>query len=630
MRRRRSGSTPYGLAVLLLGTLPASCGDDSGGSDAGGDADVPVDADAPREADVPRDGDAADRGPDDARPDGDGGPCVDVDRDGACRPDDCDDESAAVHPGADEVCGNAFDDDCDGVADEDCLAGTNAYYVDRDSLGGPCSDSNPGSLTAPWCTLEKANATLAAGDTAYLRAGTYAGETIAPARSGTSNAARVTYAAYEGETATFTAGVYCVRLQSRDYVTIRGLRFRDCERNLYLEASSHNNVAYCEFDNPAGPVTWAGSRIYGGSRDNRIHDCVFSRYGMETESGGAYDDTACVLDIGNDDEIDESHGNLVLRNTFFHGGHHVLGVYSDRNVVRGNTFHNEEWYACHRAVSGGLCGNRSVILNTSFPEANVRNLLEDNAIAFSGLPPDDNSSSGLDARTRRNVIRRNVFYHNDSSGLTLSADGGNGNDPSGNHVYANVFFHNGYPLGDDWAPLQSGLLLARWVDDAEHNPMTRVAIRNNVFHGNQTYAVFYYYVDEAEQSVADNWLEEGDPGFVDLDGTADPFDFGVFDFHLRPDSPCIDRGGFLTRTVNDGTDATVLVVEDAGYFTDGGGLVEGDMLQLEGQTLAVTIAAVDDVAGTLTVDTPLTWTAGTGVALPYAGARPDQGAYESF
>ena len=172
-------------------------------------------------------------------------------------------------------------------------------------------------------------------------------------------------------------------------------------------------------------------------------------------------------------------------------------------------------------------------------------------------------------------------------------------------------------------------MLARWVDDAGHNPMTGVAIRNNVFHANQVHAIYYYYVDEAEQVVADNWEEAGDPGFSDLSGTPDPFDFGVFDFHLRPDSPCIDGGGFLTRATNAGTDAVVLALEDVGYFTDGEGLVAGDRLQLEGQTATAMITAIDEGAGTVTIDAPLTWAAGTGVSLPYFGARPDQGAFES-
>lgn len=607
------------MALFLVLAAVAACGDDS--TDApldggGGDGDADADADADGDADADADGDADECAE----------PFVDVDGDGACRPIDCDDESAAVHPGRDETCGNALDDDCDGQVDQGCLAGTNSYYVDGASIGGPCSDANPGTLEAPWCTVSRANEALAPGDTVYLRAGQYAGQTIEPARSGDSDEARITYAGYEGEIAILTQSVYCVRLQDRSYVSILDLRFVDCERNLYLSGSSHVNVGHCSFDNPAGPVTWAGSRIYDRSQYNRIYRSTFSRYGMETDSGGAWDDGSCVLDIGNDNEIDESDHNLVVDSTFFHGGHHVLGVYSNDNVVRGNTFHNEEWYACHR--DGGLCGNRDVILNSSFPDANVRNVIEDNHIVFSGLPADNDSSSGLSLRTQHNIVRRNTFYYCDSAGVALSNDGGNTNDASDNHIYGNVFFHNGYPLFDEWDPTKSGMMLARWVDDAEHNAMLDVAIKNNVFFENQLYGIYFYYVDRAEQAVSDNWEEEGDPGFVSVSGVADPIDFDVFDFHLQETSPCIDNGGFLTRTTAAGSDATTIAVEDAGYFSDGKGLVEGDLVQLEGQPVALLVTAVDVQANTLTIASPASWEAGIGVSLPYFGAAPDQGVHE--
>jgi hypothetical protein len=44
----------------------------------------------------------------------------DKDGDGVRWCNDCRDDNAAVHPGAAEICGNAIDDDCNGIPDDDC------------------------------------------------------------------------------------------------------------------------------------------------------------------------------------------------------------------------------------------------------------------------------------------------------------------------------------------------------------------------------------------------------------------------------------------------------------------------------------------------------------------------------
>jgi hypothetical protein len=549
--------------------------------------------------------------------------CVDIDRDGHCSNVDCDDQDPDVHPEASEICGNALDDNCEGGVDEACITGT-VYYVDKDSIGGTCSDDGPGSLTEPWCTVDKANNTLTAGEAVFIREGTYE-ETIRPVNSGASDADRIFFTAYEDENVTFTQSVYCVLLESVSYISITAIRFFNCERNLYMRGASHNNVTGCEFDTPAGPVTWAGSLITDDSTYNRITHSVFSRYGAEGEE---QQDSGIVLDIGSDNRVDNSDHNLVMNNTFSYGGHHILGIYANYNVVRGNTFHNEEWYPCHRDEVGGLCGNRDVILNASEPDVNIRNVIDDNYIVFAGVPPDQDSATGLSLRTQYNIVRRNIFYHCDSAGVTLSNDGGNHNNSSNNYIYNNVLYHNGYTLVDDWHVAHSGLLLARWVDDGEHNPMTGVAIKNNILYENQEHGIYYYYVDETEQSVEGNFDEAGDPGFVDIMGDPAPSDFSTFDFHLSPESPCIDNGVFLTATANSGDNSAQMQVENANYFTDGFSIVAGDWIQLEGQDTPVQIVQVDYDANTLTLESAHTWNEGIGVSLPYAGTRPDQGRFE--
>ncbi|HEY84627.1 MAG TPA: DUF1565 domain-containing protein [Chloroflexi bacterium] len=68
------------------------------------------------------------------------------------------------------------------------------------------SDSNPGTKAQPWQTIQKAANTLAAGDTVYIRAGTYA-EQVTPLNSGSAGS-YITYAAYSGETAPINGGGY--------------------------------------------------------------------------------------------------------------------------------------------------------------------------------------------------------------------------------------------------------------------------------------------------------------------------------------------------------------------------------------------------------------------------------------
>lgn len=125
---------------------------------------------------------------------------------------------------------------------------------------------------------------------------------------------------------------------------------------------------------------------------------------------------------------------------------------------------------------------------------------------------------------------------------------------------------------------------------------------------------------------ADAHAIEADPRFVDVPpnpvGTPDQFDF-----HVQPDSPCIDAGAFLTTTRTAGS-GTSIEVHDAAYFSDGYGIAEGDLIQLDGQAQTARITSVDRDADIIAVDTALTWSAGLGVALPYQGSAPDIGAFE--
>ena len=171
------------------------------------------------------------------------------------------------------------------------VAESATYYVDKDSTHGTCADSNNGTLGEPWCTIDKANATLQSGDIVFICAGTYTTSFIQPQNSGSSQDARITYKNYNGEKVTLQGTTYGVLLRNVSFITVEGITFKDCGRNIYIDNSSQNHIGYCIFDNPGGPVTWAGSRLYNSSTYNRIYNCTFSKYGKESYYSGSYQDS---------------------------------------------------------------------------------------------------------------------------------------------------------------------------------------------------------------------------------------------------------------------------------------------------------------------------------------------------
>ncbi len=60
---------------------------------------------------------------------------VDADADGFVDSEDCDDSDPAVNPDADEICGDAIDNDCSGDADGTDAIDTTEWFVDDDSDG---------------------------------------------------------------------------------------------------------------------------------------------------------------------------------------------------------------------------------------------------------------------------------------------------------------------------------------------------------------------------------------------------------------------------------------------------------------------------------------------------------------
>ena len=110
-------------------------------------------------------------------------------------------------------------------------------------------------------------------------------------------------------------------------------------------------------------------------------------------------------------------------------------------------------------------------------------------------------------------------------------------------------------------------------------------------------------------------------------------DVALDDFTLKPGSPCIAGGDFLTYTTTGGSNSTVLEVNDARYFFDGFGIIDqgtgmqvpGDLIKV-GDNFPVYIESVNYETNTIILSQGLTWNNGDMVSYPYSGAKPSMGA----
>jgi len=505
------------------------------------------------------------------------------------------------------------------------------------------------------CSLATANASAAPGDTIYLRGGTYS-TTLAPRQSGTA-AAGITFQSAGGEVAALRGVAVAIDLQSRSYLTIDGLAADTVDYWLRLKSSDHICVFNCTFTNLRSNTqpNWPdGLLISESSHHNWVKNCSAGGVGYAlTDCSGPCAIGGMFLgdwEIG--PPYDASSFNLIENNTFYHGGHHVLEINSPSNIIRNNYFHNENWTGtCAHPETNGMCADRNIIIEDNVGNFAIRNVIEGNIIAYGGVPADGNTSTGMSIRTQSNIVRNNLFYDNDGPGISLYEGSGQSYSADHTHIFANVFFHNGYTAvamtGSD-ARYNSGLLFDH-TSGTSGAPIANVVIKNNLFWDDNGSSLSFYYTDPASEELAGNFYQTAysrgasgngpvdlpagnlksasDPLFTNISGAPDVSNPNQFDFHLQAASPAIDQGVFLTTTSTAGT-GTVIPVVDASYFIDGFGIIGGDLIQLQGQTQVAHIVSVDYATNAITVDAPLIWSAGLGVGLPYTGSRPDIGAFE--
>jgi len=487
------------------------------------------------------------------------------------------------------------------------------YYVDKasgdDSLSGECANLS-GDDCGPWKTIGKANKILTAGDTVFLKAGTYQ-ETIAPDRSGSAGE-YITFTNYNNDKVVITGVENGAVLNYRSYIILDGLTIKNIAgRWVYMEPdSTHNVIQNCEFDQ-AG--SYQGLRMRNGADYNKILNNTFAG--------------AC----GPDDTISIFGGsyNLIEGNYFFYSSHQAIDIQSRytttiKNIIRNNIFQNKY----HSNISFYPSADYTFVESNTFLDGGEE--YKNNTCASETYSNRINHN-GIQLGSAYCIIRKNVFINN-GSGVSISTKTAETQEGKDNRIYNNTFNKN-------YAGIYSN----------DTDPVYDNIIKNNILYGNRTYEVYRFLTGSPNDNYFTNNNITGAPTTISWNGSSrtisymetnyesqwdnniaiDPqfVDESGRDLHLKSTSPMIDTGVWLT-TITASGNGTIISVDDAGYFMDGWGLIEGDTIQLEGKSQTLKVIKVDYTKNTITIDKIISTYSGQGVSLAYKGSSPDIGAYE--
>jgi len=532
----------------------------------------------------------------------------------------------------------------------------NEYYISPDGRF-----ENAGTEDAPW-SLAKANSDLLPGETAILIDGTYTVTPIAPAHSGEAGA-YIVYRAKNKHRAVFqhindmpdAHGPVAVFVNNRSYISVEGIKVTGVKRWIIGVKSHHISIDNNYFMNGSG---WINCRF------DEIGD------GMSITNNYFHGGTDLL-------SLDGGSGHLVEGNFFgdaSHTGLVLLGV--QNSVVRSNTLTNRQWrcmevesqrhepfrlskynliennyFDFSPARSIQYAGNNSIIRRNIFrhslsgmvwsnylgraktPEAwhNEHNRFYNNVVAECGSNDivlkliEENKTKGIDVAEN---VSSNGFGMAYLTNLFKPSVKGYTNVAYGDNVVVNNIFYLNANVRHKKASAN-----AQIVFDWNATPEFGRVFNNNIYSGEVEAEAFYFTdaglwnpshksnatIQEFEQQYAE-WAQHNldiQPQFVNPE---------IGNYQLKAESICIDKGMALTQTVSAGQ-GKVIPVRDALYFTNGYGLVDGDVIRINSQRL--TIVSIDYDSNKITVSSELSWEKGGEVFLNYEGEAPDLGAFES-
>lgn len=165
---------------------------------------------------------------------------------------------------------------------------SHTFYVDIKNQNS--SDTNSGSLTYPWKTIQHAADNLMPGDTVFIREGTYH-ECIITHRSGNSTDGYITFSAYPRETPVID-GTDVTESNTgftimHSYINIKGLEIKNWINGIWMERIDNIIISDCEVHQVVYGIGAAD-----GTHDFRLENVIihhFDLYGFDASPSGGQD-----------------------------------------------------------------------------------------------------------------------------------------------------------------------------------------------------------------------------------------------------------------------------------------------------------------------------------------------------
>lgn len=480
-------------------------------------------------------------------------------------------------------------------------AASTEYYVATDG-----SDSNPGTIRAPWKTLQHAADEADPGSMIYVREGVY-NQKLKITRSGTASQGPITFTNYGSEKAIIDgAGLSVngieglIEIKDVNYITIQGLEIRNyttTSRNavpvgIYVQGSGgFINLTNNKIHDIKSTVTPTGSdllgrdahgiAVYGTKAPESLHDITI--HGNELYNLVLGSSETLVLNGNVDkfavtDNLIHDNDNIGIDIIGFEGTAPEEAYDQARNgLVKGNRIYNIS--SNNNPSYGEKIPNNSNSAGGIYVDGGKDSIIEQN-YSYNNDIGIEIASEHAGKSTSNITIRSNMVLNNRLTGIAMGGYDEERGSTVNCKVVNNTVYNNDI-LGDG-----SGQLYVQY--DTRNN-----VIKNNIFVASSTGVLIYNEYAKNSGNVVDYNLYYSPGGSADAFWTWKSKDYTGFsaykagtgndahslfmdpkfvnapggDFHLQSSSPAIDAGS---------TDHAIIGTQDI----DGEPRVQGDNVNI--------------------------------------------------